>query len=89
VFRSESVEISFRDNGPGISNPDRIFEPFFTTKPVGKGTGLGLSICYGIIHAHLGEVLCQNNTDAQGCTFLVRLPAAALRKQATSPDMNT
>jgi len=34
-------KFNFRDNGPGISNPDRIFEPFFTTKPVGKGTGLG------------------------------------------------
>ena len=89
VFRSESVEIYFRDNGTGISNPDRIFEPFFTTKPVGKGTGLGLSICYGIVHAHLGEVLCQNNTSAEGCTFIVRLPAAALRNQATSSDRNT
>jgi PAS domain S-box-containing protein len=89
VCRSESVEIHFRDNGPGISNPDRIFEPFFTTKPVGKGTGLGLSICYGIIHAHLGEILCHNNAGAEGCTFSIRLPAAALRKHATLADMHT
>src|SRR6202023_972048 len=61
IARSEYVEIYFRDNGPGISNPDRIFEPFFTTKPVGKGTGLGLSICYGIIHAHMGAILCHNH----------------------------
>jgi two-component system NtrC family sensor kinase len=32
------VEVSFRDNGHGISQPDRIFDPFFTTKEVGKGT---------------------------------------------------
>jgi PAS domain S-box-containing protein len=89
VLRSENVEIYFRDNGPGISNPDRIFEPFFTTKPVGKGTGLGLSICYGIVHAHMGEILCQNNASGEGCTFLIRLPAAALRKQATSTGINT
>jgi two-component system NtrC family sensor kinase len=89
VSRSESVEIHFRDNGPGISNPDRIFEPFFTTKPVGKGTGLGLSICYGIIQAHMGEILCHNNAGAEGCTFLIRLPAAALRKHATLADMHT
>jgi PAS domain S-box-containing protein len=88
VSRSESVEIYIRDNGPGISNPERIFEPFFTTKPVGKGTGLGLSICYGIIHAHSGEILCQNNTGAIGCTFMIRLPAAAIRKQAASADTN-
>src|SRR5437016_11668318 len=43
------LEVSFRDNGPGISDPDRIFDPFFTTKQVGEGTGLGLSICYGIV----------------------------------------
>jgi PAS domain S-box-containing protein len=89
IFRSETVEIYFRDNGPGISNPDRIFEPFFTTKPVGKGTGLGLSICYGIIHAHMGEIVCHNNASAEGCTFLIRLPAATIRTQATSADAST
>jgi two-component system NtrC family sensor kinase len=65
----DSVEVSFCDNGHGISAPDRIFDPFFTTKEVGKGTGLGLSISYGI--------LCHNNSDGQGATFVVRLPAAA------------
>ena len=71
------VEVSFRDNGHGISHPDRIFDPFFTTKEVGKGTGLGLSICYGIVHEHGGEILCHNNTGVEGATFLVRLPAAS------------
>jgi two-component system NtrC family sensor kinase len=69
------VEVSFRDNGYGISFPDRIFDPFFTTKEIGKGTGLGLSICYGIVREHGGEILCQNNTDGDGATFVVRLPA--------------
>jgi two-component system NtrC family sensor kinase len=69
------VEVSFRDNGHGISHAERIFDPFFTTKEVGKGTGLGLSICYGIVHEHGGEILCHNNTDAEGATFVVRLPA--------------
>jgi two-component system NtrC family sensor kinase len=71
------VEISFRDNGVGITHPDRIFDPFFTTKEVGKGTGLGLSICYGIVREHGGEVVCQNNLDSEGATFIVRLPWAA------------
>jgi PAS domain S-box-containing protein len=83
---AEIVEIHFRDNGPGISNPDRIFEPFFTTKPVGKGTGLGLSICYGIIQAHDGEIVCRNNANAEGCTFLLRLPAAAISAHGTVAD---
>ena len=57
----DSVEVSFSDNGNGISHPDKIFDPFFTTKEVGKGTGLGLSICYGIVKEHGGEILCHNN----------------------------
>jgi PAS domain S-box-containing protein len=72
----DAVEVSFRDNGNGISHPDKIFDPFFTTKEVGKGTGLGLSICYGILQEHGGEILCHNNTDRPGATFVVRLPAA-------------
>jgi PAS domain S-box-containing protein len=73
----EAVEVSFRDNGYGISHPDRIFDPFFTTKEVGKGTGLGLSICYGIVKEHGGEILCHNNSDGQGATFIVRFPQAS------------
>jgi len=73
----EIVEVSFCDNGNGISQPDRIFDPFFTTKEVGKGTGLGLSICYGILKEHGGEILCHNNASGQGATFIVRLPAAS------------
>ena len=71
------VQVLFRDNGNGISNPERIFDPFFTTKEVGKGTGLGLSICYGIVREHGGEILCHNNVGREGATFLVRLPLAA------------
>ena len=71
------VEISFRDNGMGITDPERIFDPFFTTKDVGKGTGLGLSICYGIVREHGGEIVCLNNPDSEGATFIVRLPVAA------------
>ena len=70
------VEVSFRDNGPGIRHPERIFDPFYTTKEVGKGTGLGLSICYGIVRAHRGEISAENNSDGVGCTFRVRLPPA-------------
>jgi len=70
------VEVSFRDNGVGISDPERIFDPFFTTKDVGKGTGLGLSICYGIVHEHGGEIICHNNSGSDGATFIVRLPLA-------------
>ena len=80
--RDGSIEIIFRDNGTGISHPDRIFDPFFTTKEVGKGTGLGLSICYGIVRAHGGEISARNNSDGIGSTFVVRLPIA----NSTAPE---
>ena len=75
INQGKMVEVQFRDNGEGISSPERIFDPFFTTKEIGKGTGLGLSICYGIVREHGGEIFCHNNTDGEGATFVVRLPA--------------
>jgi two-component system NtrC family sensor kinase len=88
--RGDLIEVSIRDNGPGIAQPELIFDPFFTTKEVGKGTGLGLSICYGIVREHGGEISCENNTDGPGCTFVVRLPLApptgALLSETETPE---
>jgi PAS domain S-box-containing protein len=74
---NDFVEVSFCDNGHGISYPERIFDPFFTTKEVGEGTGLGLSICYGIVKEHGGEIVCSNNVDRAGATFTVRFPSVS------------
>jgi PAS domain S-box-containing protein len=74
--RGDQIEVAITDNGTGVSDPERIFDPFFTTKHAAKGTGLGLSICYGIVRAHGGEILCFNNEEGCGCTFLVRIPVA-------------
>ncbi len=89
VIRSASlgkfVEAQFRDNGHGVSFPERIFDPFFTTKEIGKGTGLGLSICYGIVRAHGGEIFCHENQGEEGTTFIVRLPAIPPEFPAGAP----
>jgi PAS domain S-box-containing protein len=77
IGREGFVEVTFSDNGKGITHSDKIFDPFFTTKEVGKGTGLGLSICYGFVKEHGGEISCHNNIAGQGATFMVRLPAAS------------
>jgi two-component system NtrC family sensor kinase len=85
----QNIEIAITDNGTGVSDTERIFDPFYTTKQAAKGTGLGLSICYGIVRAHGGEILCRNNEDGPGSTFIVRVPiateattAAAIAKEA-------
>ena len=86
LHRAGHLEISFWDNGPGISHLERIFDPFFTTKEVGKGTGLGLSICYGIVRAHGGEITARNNPDGVGCTMRVRLPVAAPQAESLAAE---
>ena len=76
------MQISFADDGPGISeeNMKRIFDPFFTTKEVGKGTGLGLSICYGLVEAHGGRIYARSKLG-EGATFIVEIPIVLVKKQ--------
>jgi signal transduction histidine kinase len=75
------IEISIKDNGPGIplEIKDKIFQPFFTTKPTGKGTGLGLSLAYDIVKAHGGEITVESlSADNAGNEF-EGLPAGQTR----------
>ena len=75
------VELTIRDNGPGIPRAirDRIFEPFFTTKEVGEGTGIGLAFCHRIILSHGGQIRL-DQTDKSGTCFRIKLPAADARQ---------
>jgi signal transduction histidine kinase/ligand-binding sensor domain-containing protein len=72
---SHGIEISVKDNGPGIPPEivDKIFQPFFTTKPTGQGTGLGLSLAYDIVKAHGGEIRIESK-NGEGTEFVVQLP---------------
>jgi signal transduction histidine kinase len=67
-----SVELSVKDNGPGVSEDMKykVFDPFFTTKA--NGTGLGLSICLGIIEQHGGTM--EVESSGTGTTFIITLP---------------
>jgi GAF domain-containing protein len=77
----DSVEITIRDNGTGISPEvkERLFSPFFTTKPVGEGTGLGLSISHDIVvKQHAGSVEVESQ-PGRFTEFRIILPRAAAR----------
>ncbi len=74
---ADMVEITVRDNGPGIPKAirARIFEPFFTTKGVGDGTGIGLAFCHRIVLSHGGQIRL-DQTETTGSCFRITLPVA-------------
>jgi CheY-like chemotaxis protein/anti-sigma regulatory factor (Ser/Thr protein kinase) len=71
------VELTFEDNGPGISEALRphVFEPFFTTRRAAGHVGLGLPICLAVVEA-FGGTLALDSTWGRGCTVRVRFPVA-------------
>jgi two-component system, NtrC family, sensor kinase len=85
--REGNIQISFKDDGPGISaeSMKKLFRPFFTTRPVGMGTGLGLSVCYGIISEHGGRIWAESEFG-KGATFFIELPIT--RKREPKSELN-
>jgi two-component system C4-dicarboxylate transport sensor histidine kinase DctB len=73
VAVDDSVRLTVRDNGHGITDMENMFEPFFTTKKPGEGVGLGLAISSGIV-TDLGGRLTARNAEGGGAVFEVRLP---------------
>lgn len=80
-----AVEITIRDNGPGIPAElkGRVFEPLFTTKGVGSGTGIGLALCNRIVEVHGGRIRLESEED-RGATFHISLPASTLGTRVES-----
>lgn len=69
------VEVTLRDNGPGIHHVHRekIFDLFFTTKTT--GTGLGLYISRYFVEQLGGRLLLRESVMFSGTEFAVELPA--------------
>jgi signal transduction histidine kinase len=81
------IQISFTDDGPGITEENLwyLFVPFFTTRGLGKGTGLGLGICYGIISQHGGRIYARSEIG-KGAIFFVELPIPSEEKPSDSAE---
>ena len=67
------IQVTFQDEGNGISNAhfSEIFKPFFTTKS--KGTGLGLTNVIRVTEAHGGRIEVENCYPL-GALFRLHLP---------------
>ncbi len=78
------VEVSVRDEGPGVSEEvaPLVFDPFFTTKP--GGSGLGLATACWIVKDHGGEIRLAPPAG-RGATFVVLLPARSGEVAAPAP----
>ncbi len=74
-----SIEVSVRDDGPGIPKDKvgRVFEAFYTTKA--KGTGLGLATVKHNLELYGGAVRLES-TLGKGACFTLIFPAKTLMK---------
>lgn len=81
TLQCPAVELTFSDNGSGISptHLERIFDPFFTTKDASRGAGLGL------YHAQLfaescGGYISARSVVGRGTEIVILLPLVDLDK---------
>ena len=81
LSEGDTATITFRDNGPGISDLAKLFEPFYTTKKAGEGVGLGLAISSGIINDHGGRLTAHNGAEG-GAVFEIQLPLTSKQLKA-------
>lgn len=77
--KKKTVELEFGDNGVGMSEliAARAFEPFFTTRLGSGGTGLGLYLVYNLVTAALDGEITMHSKQAEGTSFLLKLPLVA------------
>lgn len=75
VLDTETRELTFTDNGPGIRDNDRekVFEAFYTKRPAGEGKGLGLFISREIAKYHGAELRLERGEGDVYRTFLLDL----------------
>ncbi len=73
-------QIVVSDTGIGIpaAELEKVFECFYQTRESKQsfrdGTGIGLHLTKSIVELHQGTISAENNIDAPGCRFIVRLP---------------
>lgn len=73
-------EIVVKDSGIGIKENEEkhIFDRFYqiqnSQNESNMGTGIGLHLTRSLVELHHGTIEVRNNSDAPGCSFIIRLP---------------
>lgn len=86
------VEVSVRDNGPGIGHDvlPYIFDLFTQAdRPLARsqgGLGIGLSLVKSLVGLHDGTVEARSGGPDQGSEFVVRLPLAIEVETESAPE---
>jgi signal transduction histidine kinase len=87
----ESVLISIKDNGVGISDEakPKIFDRLYTTKMIEKGTGLGLYIAHQIIVEKHGGSINLTSSPGEGAEFIIVLPVEGQSAVSSQQSANS
>jgi PAS domain S-box-containing protein len=84
----DTIEISVRDTGVGISPDDlpRLFKEFEQLEPFDRktheGTGLGLALCKHLVELHGGRIWASSDGTGRGSTFTFTIPAVVSPERA-------
>ncbi len=86
ITNGESVEVSVKDNGVGMSEEQikRVFEEFYKvddSRNDRSSTGLGLAICQRIIEKHGGSIRAESQGIGQGTTMHFAIPISQCKSQ--------
>lgn len=78
VLEEKQLQITFKDNGPGISPKEKqlIFDPFYRgVSSIGAtGSGIGLSLVKKIVDLHHGSIEVKSDSEIKGSEFLLYFP---------------
>jgi signal transduction histidine kinase len=83
---TDEILIIIRDTGTAIPAAilPRLFDMFVSksgSDPTTQGAGLGLFLCQGVVKAHKGTIVAQNNSEGLGACFEVRLPIHSVQER--------